>query len=191
MGAYENQLEQTLFAAFSAAPLTGTAPLTVTFTDLSTGDPTSWAWDLGDGITNTLQHPTHTYSQTGVYTVTLAVSNATGSDTLTKTNYITVTEPLPVANFSASPTAGPAPLTVVFTNTSTGDYTEVRWDYGDGPGYAGTLLLSSHVYAAIGSYTVTLTVGNGVVTSTLTRPNYIRVTEGRRVYLPLVVRNSP
>jgi len=97
----------------------------------------------------------------------------------------------PMANFSASPTAGPSPLTVVFTNTSTGDYSEVWWDYGDGQGYTSTLLLSSHVYTATGSYTVTLTVGNGVVTSTLTRPNYIRVTEGRRVYLPLVLRNSP
>jgi hypothetical protein len=103
----------------------------------------------------------------------------------------------PVADFTASPTSGPAPLTVVFTNTSTGDYTQVRWDFGDGQGYAGTLgpvytrtlLLPSHVYTATGSYTVTLSVSDGVITSTLTRPNYIRVT-GEAIYLPLILRNS-
>lgn len=51
------------------------------FTDLSTGQPTSWAWAFGDGATATAQHPSHTYTAAGTYTVTLTVSNTVGSDT--------------------------------------------------------------------------------------------------------------
>ena len=76
-------------AAFSASPISGKAPLTVTFTDQSTNTPTSWSWDFGDGATSTLQSPSHTYSA-GTYTVTLTASNGDGSDTLGKADYITV-----------------------------------------------------------------------------------------------------
>jgi len=77
-------------ANFTASPTSGTAPLTVQFTDTSTGNPTSWSWDFGDGGTSTAQNPTHTYQNAGTYTVRLTVSNADGSDTLVRTNYITV-----------------------------------------------------------------------------------------------------
>jgi predicted outer membrane repeat protein len=174
---------------FTATPLIGSTPLTVTFADLSMGHPSAWLWDFGDGTTSEEQHPTHAYVVTGTYTVTLNASNALGADSLVKPNYITIGGPMALeANFSASPTEGPAPLAVVFTNSSTGDYTQAWWDYGDGQGYIGTLLLPSHVYTAAGSYTVTLSVSDGVVTSTLTRPNYIRVTEA--IYLPLILSNS-
>ncbi|MCB9432689.1 MAG: PKD domain-containing protein [Ardenticatenaceae bacterium] len=72
-------------ANFSTTPISGTVPLTVTLTDLSTGQPTSWGWDFGDGGTATVQHPSHTYSAAGTYTVTLTVSNTVGSDTATGT----------------------------------------------------------------------------------------------------------
>ena len=82
-------------AAFTATPLTGTAPLEVTFTDQSTNSPASWSWDFGDGITSTSQNPSHTYPMhltgTGIYTVSLTAGNAGGSDTMTRTNYISVT----------------------------------------------------------------------------------------------------
>ncbi|MBI5666420.1 MAG: PKD domain-containing protein [Chloroflexi bacterium] len=54
---------------------------TVTFTDTSTGNPTSWAWDFGDGSTATVQHPTHTYAKSGSYTVCLTASNVVGNST--------------------------------------------------------------------------------------------------------------
>jgi PKD repeat protein len=79
-------------ANFLASPLSGTAPLTVTFTDLSSGVPTSWAWDFGDGGSSTEQHPSHTYVQTGTFTVTLTVSNTVGSDTMVDENCVTVSE---------------------------------------------------------------------------------------------------
>ena len=77
-------------ARFSALPVTGPPPLTVQFTDLSGSDPTTWAWDFGDGATSSEQHPSHIYSQLGAYTVTLTVANVNGTDTITKTNMIEV-----------------------------------------------------------------------------------------------------
>ncbi len=78
-------------AAFSAAPTSGKAPLKVTFTDKSTGSPTSWKWSFGDGTKSSAQNPKHQYLQEGKYKVTLTITNAAGSNTATKTNYITVT----------------------------------------------------------------------------------------------------
>ena len=67
-------------AQFSASPTSGQAPVTVQFTDSSTGSPTSWSWDFGDGGTSTTQSPSHTYSAAGMYTVSLTATNASGSD---------------------------------------------------------------------------------------------------------------
>ncbi|WP_304022339.1 PKD domain-containing protein [Methanospirillum hungatei] len=62
-----------LIAAFTAQPMTGTPPLTVNFTDHSTGTPKKWRWDFGDGTLSTVQNPTHVYGGIGRYTVTLEV----------------------------------------------------------------------------------------------------------------------
>ena len=78
---------------FSAAPLSGTVPLTVTFTN-ATGGAATYLWDFGDEVTSTLVSPVHPYTQTGVYTVSLAADGPGGSDTLTRTNYITVSSGL-------------------------------------------------------------------------------------------------
>ena len=77
-------------ADFTANPQQGQAPLTVTFTDLSTGDIAYWHWDFGDGHFSTVAHPNHTYTAPGKYTVSLAVMGAGGSDVETKIEYITV-----------------------------------------------------------------------------------------------------
>ncbi|MBC8327474.1 MAG: S8 family serine peptidase [Planctomycetes bacterium] len=80
-------------AEFSGTPVTGTAPLVVDFSDLSTRGPTAWSWDFGDGGSSTQQNPSYTYSAAGTYSVTLVVSNAYGQDTMPKTGYVTVDEP--------------------------------------------------------------------------------------------------
>lgn len=81
-------------AAFTADKTSGNAPLTVQFTDQSTNEPTSWAWDFNnDGtLDSTQQNPTYEYSAAGTYSVKLTVTNSAGSDEETKTDYITVTE---------------------------------------------------------------------------------------------------
>ncbi len=102
---------------------------------------------------------------------------------------ITSTGPTPEsprADFYASPTSGPVPLTVVFTNTSTGDYESSLWDFGDG--VTSTLTHPQHTYTVPGLYTVTLTVRGEGGEDTLIRQGYIRA-EWRRVYLPLILRN--
>lgn len=77
-------------AEFSGTPLSGNAPLSVQFTDLSTNTPTSWAWTFGDGDVSTSQNPSHHYLAAGTYTVGLTATNSAGSNLNTKTNYISV-----------------------------------------------------------------------------------------------------
>lgn len=78
---------------FTATPVTGDTPLNVTFTDSSTGSPTSWLWDFGDGNTSTDQNPVHIYTSDGTFTVSLTVSNDNGTDTHEIVDYITSTVP--------------------------------------------------------------------------------------------------
>ena len=171
-------------AGFTASPTEGVLPLTVTFTNTSTGDYISSLWDFGDDITSTLTSPTHVYMAAGVYTVTLTVSDGLDSSTITRTNYITVYTPAQ-ADFTASPTSGVAPLTVVFTNTSSGNYTTSLWDFGDD--ITSTLQSPTHIYTAGGVYTVTLTVSGPGGSDTEEKAGYITVRYG--VYLPLILRN--
>lgn len=77
-------------ANFTADPVIGGAPFTVNFTDTSTGPPTSWYWDFGDGGNSTFQSLVYTYNNVGVYNVTLNVSNACDWNETTKVDYITV-----------------------------------------------------------------------------------------------------
>ncbi|MEO5966071.1 MAG: PKD domain-containing protein, partial [Candidatus Limnocylindrales bacterium] len=147
-------------AAFNVSPQTGIAPLTVTFSNQSTGNPTTYAWDYeSDGvIDSSVQNPpVHIYSVPGVYTATLTVSNGLATTSATRTITVT-TPPGPIANFTLTPSSGTAPLSVTFTNTSTGTITTYAWDL-DGNGTIDDNLLSppSKTYAA-GTWNVTLTV---------------------------------
>lgn len=86
-----------LIADFSAEPTTGTVPLTVQFTDQSSGAPNSWEWDFGDGNSSPQQNPSHTYESVGIYTITLAVSDGENESSEIKDSYISVTEAEPVS----------------------------------------------------------------------------------------------
>jgi PKD repeat protein len=163
-------------AEFVGSPTSGVRPLTVNFTDQSTGSPTSWSWTFGDGGTSTSQNPSHQYTAAGTYTVSLTATNAYGNDTETKTNYITVADPPPpVAAFSGTPTSGDAPLTVNFTDESTGNPTSWSWTFGDGG--TSTAQNPSHQYTSAGTYTVSLTATNAYGNDTETKTDYITVTE--------------
>jgi len=159
-------------AQFTGAPTTGTSPLTVNFSNASTGTITSYAWTFGDGGTSTAAAPSHVYAM-GTYTVGLTVTGPGGSNTQTRTSYVTVNPPAPVAQFTGTPTAGTAPLTVSFSNTSTGTITSYAWTFGDG----GTSAIASpsHVYSTPGTYSVALTVTGPGGNNTQTRTNYVSV----------------
>jgi len=100
-----------IIADFVGSPTSGTAPLEVQFTDQSAGEITDWVWDFGDGEASAEQNPSHTYSAVGTYTVSLKAIGPDGSDTETKANYIEAK--MGDAEFSASPTSGDPPLTVL------------------------------------------------------------------------------
>lgn len=175
-------------AGFTYSPITGTAPLTVTFVDTSTSLIDTWLWSFGDGGSSTLQHPMHTYLATGVYTVALAVNGPTGSSVVTRTRAVTMTPPAPTAAFSGHPTLGTAPLTVTFQDTSSGPPID-SWFWSFGDGVTSTLQHSSHVYTQTGSYAVTLKVIAGLEQDVITRSAYIRVAEQiHNTYLPVIIR---
>jgi PGF-pre-PGF domain-containing protein len=158
-------------ASFSANATSGKVPLTVRFTDSSSGGPTSWKWDFGDGATSTTQNPVHTYSAAGTYSVTLTATNGTVSDDITRSNYITPGNG-PSASFTASPLEGEAPLAVQFTDTSTGNPTKWEWDFGDGS--KSDVKSPSHTYSGAGTYTVKLTVTNSYGSDTFEPASHIR-----------------
>ena len=162
-------------ADFSGSPTSGTEPLNVNFTDLSTGSISSWSWTFGDGGSSTAQNPSHTYNSAGTFDVTLTVTGPGGSDGETKNGYITVNPCTnPTANFSGSPTSGDYPLNVSFTNSSSGA-TSYNWNFGDGG--SSTAANPSHNYTAAGSYTVTLTATNACGSDQDIKVDYITVTE--------------
>jgi len=81
---------QNNLASFSAAPISGSVPLYVSFTDTSLQNPSSWSWNFGDGGTSTDRNPGHTYKAAGTYSVTLTMSNAGGAHQKTALNLISV-----------------------------------------------------------------------------------------------------
>ena len=152
-----------LSAGFSVSPANGTAPLTVKCTDTSTGDPTRYNYDFGDGVNVSGPNPGHTYRFPGTYVIKLTVTrydaktNSIASNSTTRV--ITVSRVpfiLPVAKFVASPTNGTVPLTVKFTDQSTGNPTRYNYNFGDGVNMTGPNPV--HTYRYPGVYNVTLTV---------------------------------
>jgi subtilisin family serine protease/PKD repeat protein len=105
-------------AGFTAAPTSGTVPLSVQFTDTSSGTVSARMWLFGDGGSSTAITPTHNYTATGVYTVSLAVAGPGGADALVRPSFIAVTQPLPTATPTSSATPTPT-ATPTATPTST------------------------------------------------------------------------
>jgi PKD repeat protein len=109
---------------------------------------------------------------------------------VTRSGYVTVYAPV-TASFGATPTSGKPPLTVVFANQSSGDYTSVLWFFGDG--ITSTLQSPSHTYLISGSYTVSLTATGPGGTNAITRPNFITVGDSPSTYrlmLPIITKNT-
>ncbi len=155
-------------ANFTCDCTTGNVPLTVQFTDTSTGYPTAWDWnfgDIGDGNTSKENNPKHTYSVAGNYTVTLKVSNENGMDS--KTAVICVLQ-VPEADFSASVTGGYAPLSVTFTDLSK-NATSRSWDFNCDGIQDSSEPSFTYVYPVEGTYTAKLTAinANGTAEKTI------------------------
>ncbi len=158
-------------AAFGSSDPIGAAPWSIIFLDSSTNSPTSWLWNFGNGETSTAQNVFYTYYEPGTYTVSLTATNAGGSDTETKIDYVHIYG-LPTADFTASPTSGNGPLTVEFTDLSE-DATVWYWVFGDGG--TSTLQNPIHTYNSFGDFDVTLTVANLAGSDGETKYDYISV----------------
>lgn len=130
-------------------------PMTVNFTDLST-DATAWVWDFGDGFTSTQQNPTHIYTSTGLFTVSLTITNSNGCvQTESRNAYVQVSPP--ITSFIAGPELeGCTPLTVNFQNNSTSidPITNYFWSFGDGATSFDTN--PTHTYTTEGEFNVIL-----------------------------------
>lgn len=174
---------------FYASATSGTAPLEITFTDESTGNPASWDWSFGDGNTSTLEDPTHTYVSNGTYSVTLTETNLIGTNETTREEYIMIGGTVPAAGFYANPTDGTAPLIVKFTDTSTNSPAAWAWEFGDGG--TSTLEDPTHTYETAGTYPVTLTATNAAGSTTDVQTSYITVSPAGSVYTAATTSPTP
>ncbi len=151
-------------AAFMVNP-SSCANDTTFFVDLSTpamGFLTNWEWTFGDGSSSTFQHPTHVYTSSGIYDITLVVTNSLGcSDTLTQS---IIVYPQPVADFNLSPGCMGVPTHFFdLSTTSIGQVSSWLWNFGDpvsGTSDTSTLQNPTHTYVFAGVYDVTLIVSN-------------------------------
>ena len=173
-------------ASLVALPISGTAPLAVSFDGTSSsdpdGDPLTYAWDFGDGNSSTASSTTHTYTSAGSYLAKLTVDDGQGN-TDEETVTITVsggTNGAPTASLVALPITGTAPLQVSFDGSSSsdpdGDPLTYAWDFGDGN--SSTASSTTHTYTSAGSFVASLTVDDGQgntdvenVTITVSQPN--------------------
>lgn len=161
----------------------GCVPLNVSFESTSI-DAESWLWNFGDGKTSELENPGHTYTKEGDYTVSLTVTNSSGSDSIVKNNLIHV-YPIPVALFNTNPSSNIdliAPASIFFNNLSQ-DADFYAWDFGDGQNSTEQNIL--HTFGNEGVYSATLIASSiHECTDTFELFPPIRIIEGGDIYVP-------
>jgi len=167
-----------LNAAFTASATTVCSGTGVTFTDQSSGPPTSWQWTFPGGTPSSFtgQHPPAiTYNTPGTYDVTLVVGDGTGTDTETKTGYITVGNVF--ADFTGAPATVVVTNSVSFTDNSICSPSTWNWSFPGGTpsSYIGQTP-PAITYNTLGTYDVSLTVTKSSSSSTKTKTGYITVT---------------
>ncbi|OFY31786.1 MAG: hypothetical protein A2X01_12640, partial [Bacteroidetes bacterium GWF2_35_48] len=152
---------------------------TVQFTDLSSGSPDTWVWTFEGGTPSTSsdQNPGVVYSDAGTFSVSLTVSNADGSDSVSYMDYITVYSSggTLFADFSADQTFIEEGQTVQFSDLSSGNPTAWSWIFDGGTPSSSTAQNPAVVYSTSGTYSVTLIVTDGTDTDTITYTDYIYV----------------
>ncbi|MEI6840622.1 MAG: PKD domain-containing protein [Methanomicrobiales archaeon] len=161
-----------LVADFSVNRTIGSSPLVIRFKDLTSGSPTAWNWDFGDGTEGAGQEVLHTYENPGLYSVTLTVNNQFYRNATCKVDLINVASP-PEAGFGTNINSGPAPLTVQFVDFSIGSPVNWSWDFGDGGHDNSTSPL--HTYQEPGVYSPRLMVANDFGNTSVAKENQIVV----------------
>lgn len=170
-------------ANFQASPVTAPAPpLSVQFTDSSSGPISSWHWDFGDGVTSTEQNPVHEYEENGMYTVTLTVTMTGPPSLISSKTAADLVKIEPYAEFTCQrtgrwcvrcglPPIQPCPpcdytYSYTFTNTSGGAGLTFQWDFSDGT--TSTEQSPSHDFYGL-SHRVVLSVRSGALSDSETK----------------------
>ncbi len=160
-------------ASFTVSSSSTIAPASVTFADTSVGTIQSRLWRFGDGTTSTEANPTHRYTASGAFTVTLQNTTTDGFfREISQPNAVRLYQEVDGA-FTVSPTSGVFPLQVSFQDTSTGDINEWLWNFGDGS--TDTRRNPQHTYMQAGIYNVVLSVSGPGGADTVVRQNLISV----------------
>ncbi|HIO48659.1 TPA: PKD domain-containing protein, partial [Candidatus Poribacteria bacterium] len=148
------ELESSPAVSLNIDPLSGEYPLEIHCSGQSSGKVKKWSWDFGDGSSATDQNPTHTYTSAGEYVIRLTVlcRGGEGSDQ----RKISVVEPVPQACFDMDPITGPYPLTVQFSDLSTGLVETRKWKFGDG--HSSGEKAPSHTFDQPGDYRISFKV---------------------------------
>lgn len=165
-------------ANFSSNVTSGCSPLVVSFTDQSSGGPTGWDWDLGNGTLSTKQNPTATYFTPGTYNIKLTAKNGSGSST--KTGVIIVYDS-PEPDFTLDKQSGCFPVQVHFTDQSTavGGNSNVTWLWDFGNGVQSSSQNPTAVYRSAGTFSVFLKVTNDKGCSkSITKSGLVNVSQG-------------
>lgn len=163
-------------AMFTQSTNTVTEGQTVSFSDESKGNPSSWYWTFEGGTpaTSTVQHPTVKYPQAGNFNVTLKVSNAYGNHETIAQDAVTVVAPAPIALFSASATVINAGDLVSFTNKSS-NATQYAWTFEGGNPSTSNVANPTVTYSKAGTYSVSLKASNETGSDTYTKTAMITV----------------
>lgn len=153
----------------------------VTFRDRSQNDPISWTWTFpgGNPSSSTSRNPTVTYSNSGVFNVTLTATNQAGSNSLTKLSYINVTQAtnVPVADFdvNGATTTLNAGQQISFRDKSVNNPTSWSWSFPGGNPSSSNLQNPVVTYNNSGSFNVTLISANQAGSNSITKSSYINV----------------
>jgi PKD repeat protein len=165
---------------FTVNVTNGTNPLTVQFTDTSSEPFTSWFWEFGDSQISWERNPIHTYTSNGTFSIRFSGVDARGSLFVIRSNYITVNNttvvPLTVS-FFGEPVNGIAPLTVNFTDNSSGSTGSYLWDFDNDGVIDSTDRNTTYTYTVPGLYTVNLTLSSSTGTLIAVKREYISVTK--------------
>ena len=150
-------------ASFNPSPSSAPTGTAINLDGTASYDPdgsvTTWSWNFGDGNSGLGSTTSHTYNTAGIYTITLTVTDNSGS-TGTTTSQVTITDRPPVASFTPSSTTAPTGSSISIDGTASydPDGTVATWSWNFGDGNSGVGSTTAHSYSAAGTFTVTLTV---------------------------------
>ncbi|MCD4817903.1 MAG: PKD domain-containing protein [Candidatus Cloacimonetes bacterium] len=184
------QVSEPINVDFEAEPTFGLTPLEVSFTDISEGNISQWQWDFENNSTidSYEQHPTHIYTEVGIYSVSLRAGDGNNFVTEVKNDLITVGEQL-IVDFEADPITGLSPLEVQFTDLSEGGFLNLsnqfknnlrdidswEWDFDNDGTIDSYEQNPTFIYTNYGNFSVSLTASDGIQTITETKIDFIEV----------------